>query len=462
MKKTLLFLALLLAGLAADAQGVNDSVKVYFDLNAVFIHSDYMGNEQNLKADIQRIKDKLSQGYVVNEVDVRASVSPEGSRQVNANIQSQRAKAMQSYLVEQLGLPLSKVHITDQAFDWAAFRRLVAADSKLSGNQAFLDIIDRAVARQRSGQTVDDQQVTNQLRAANPKAYSDMKRRLFPELRHARAYVELVPATAAAQTPYDYNNVRVISERVVSETEYLLFPDGTRQYIRREGEAAVEPEQPSVAEVQPSEQTPQPQPETVAPAEPAQPVVEPVQPALGTSKNYFWAVKTNALFDLALVPNVSLEYSFHPHWSVSGEYMHAWWKTDRTHKYWRTYGGNVELRYWLKGRKEGTRMSGHHVGLYVGALTYDFEWGGTGYQGHKWSTNVGLSYGYSIELAKRLNLDLSIGLGYFSGEYEEYHPEGDYYIWDATKTRKFFGPTRAEATFVWKLGHGNVNRSKLK
>ena len=174
--------------------------------------------------------------------------------------------------------------------------------------------------------------------------------------------------------------------------------------------------------------------------------------------NYYWAAKTNLLFDAALVPNVSLEWGFAPRWSVSAEYMHAWWKSDNSHKYWRTYGGNVELRYWFGKKAAQKRLTGHHVGLYAGALTYDFEWGGKGYLAKDWSTNFGVSYGYSAPIARRLNLDFNIGIGYFSGKYDEYHPQGDYYYWDATKNRRFFGPTRAEVTLVWLLGHGNVNK----
>ena len=121
--------------------------------------------------------------------------------------------------------------------------------------------------------------------------------------------------------------------------------------------------------------------------------------------------------------------------SVSAEYMHAWWKSDRSHRYWRTYGGNVELRYWFGRKAQEKRLTGHHVGAYFGALTYDFEWGGKGYLARDASTNFGLSYGYALPIARRLNLDFEIGIGYFSGKYDEYegnghliNENGDYYI----------------------------------
>ena len=87
-------------------------------------------------------------------------------------------------------------------------------------------------------------------------------------------------------------------------------------------------------------------------------------------------------------------------------------------------------------------------------LTYDVEFGGTGYQSAKWNYMAGLSYGYSIPIAKRLNIDFNIGIGYFWGNYYkyDYNEEGELYLWEQTKKRRWFGPTRAEFSLVWLLG----------
>ncbi len=163
------------------------------------------------------------------------------------------------------------------------------------------------------------------------------------------------------------------------------------------------------------------------------------------------ALKTNLLYDIALVPNVAVEYAVSDKFSVSLDWMYAWWSRDAKHDYWRVYGGDVELRYWL-GSKDGQRFTGHHVGAYGGMLTYDVEWGGTGYMGEKWSYLFGLSYGYALPVSRRLRLDFELGVGYMSGEYYEYEPEGDKYFWQQTKNRRWFGPTRAEVSLVWLLG----------
>ena len=55
-----------------------------------------------------------------------------------------------------------------------------------------------------------------------------------------------------------------------------------------------------------------------------------------------------------------------------------------------------------------------------------------------------------------------IGLGYLGGEYQEYLPKDGHYVWQATKQRRWFGPTKAEVSLVWLLGRNNNNRAKEK
>lgn len=63
-------------------------------------------------------------------------------------------------------------------------------------------------------------------------------------------------------------------------------------------------------------------------------------------------------------------------------------------------------------------------------------------------------------VARRLNLDFVIGLGYWGGTYYEYLPMDNHYVWQATRQRHWFGPTKAEISLVWLLGRGNYNQKK--
>ena len=57
-------------------------------------------------------------------------------------------------------------------------------------------------------------------------------------------------------------------------------------------------------------------------------------------------------------------------------------------------------------------------------------------------------------------MDFTVGIGYLGGEYKEYLPIDNCYVWQATKHRHWFGPTKAEVSLVWLLGRGNYNEKK--
>lgn len=87
-------------------------------------------------------------------------------------------------------------------------------------------------------------------------------------------------------------------------------------------------------------------------------------------------LKTNLLYDALLVPNLGVEFYLGRGWSFGGNWMYAWWKSDRHHNYWRIYGGELALRKYFGRRAAEKPLAGHHLGLYGQLFTYDFEVGG--------------------------------------------------------------------------------------
>ncbi len=165
-----------------------------------------------------------------------------------------------------------------------------------------------------------------------------------------------------------------------------------------------------------------------------------------------------------------MEFDLGKRWTVAANAMYGWWNNDRSHWYWRAYGGDVALRKWLGKAARRKALTGHHVGVYGQIFTYDFETGGRGYMGGKpggtlWDKMnyvVGAEYGYSLPIARRWNIDFTIGAGYWGGIYHEYLPQDGEYVWQATKKRQWIGPTKAEISLVWLLGKGNCNQGKSR
>jgi hypothetical protein len=182
-------------------------------------------------------------------------------------------------------------------------------------------------------------------------------------------------------------------------------------------------------------------------------IVPVIEPIVAQNNGHLILFKTNLLYDVALLPNLGVEIPLPSRFSIGGDWMYAWWKTDNKHRYWRAYGGDLFVRKWFGGGEQ--ICTGHHIGIYGGILTYDVEWGGRGYLGDRWSYGGGLEYGYSLRLADRLNLDFTIGVGYLGGKYKEYVPDHNCYVWQVTKNRNWIGPTKAEISLVWIVGNGN-------
>ena len=185
-------------------------------------------------------------------------------------------------------------------------------------------------------------------------------------------------------------------------------------------------------------------------------------------KPFYMAIKTNMLYDVAAVPNIGAEFYLGQNFSIAANYAHAWWKKDSKNLYWRYYGADASLRWWFGKASRIKPLQGHHIGLNYQILTYDFQLGNKGIMAGMPNGNladranhiVALEYGYSLPIARRLNIDFSIGVGYHWGIFEEYTPVDDHNVWQATKRRQYFGPTKLEISLVWLIGCENYNKNK--
>ena len=167
------------------------------------------------------------------------------------------------------------------------------------------------------------------------------------------------------------------------------------------------------------------------------------------------ALKTNLLFDAALMPNVEIEVPVGKRWSVNGEYAFPWWQFDRGKYCMQVLMGGLEGRYWLgsrKSREDREVLTGHFLGLYAGGGKYDLQWGEKGYQG-EFFIAAGVSYGWATRIARHLHLEFNIGIGLLRTDYRHYHARDTYQtlLWQENGKYTWFGPTKAKISLVWLL-----------
>ena len=180
------------------------------------------------------------------------------------------------------------------------------------------------------------------------------------------------------------------------------------------------------------------------------------------TKNIPVFVTTNMLYDAALTPNIGIGMKVSDRVTIQADWMYARWNNHDKRRYWRIYGGDIEVRYRIGPRRNGSPLGGHYVGAYSSIACYDFQAGRShsGVLSDKYNYAAGLSYTYSLPLSTRFNIDFNLGVGYLWGTYKKHKPIDDCDVWMSTHKLGYFGPTRIGITLVWLVGNGVANNKK--
>ena len=163
-----------------------------------------------------------------------------------------------------------------------------------------------------------------------------------------------------------------------------------------------------------------------------------------------FAVKTNLLFDAALMPNIEVEVPIGKRWSLNGEYMFPWWLINDDRYCLQILMGGLEVRY-RPGKRSGRDvLTGHFLGLYAGGGKYDLQWDKNGYQG-EFFIAAGVSYGYAHSIARNLRLEYNIGIGMLRTDYRHYHSRDNHrtLLWQENGEYTWLGPTKLKISLVW-------------
>lgn len=158
------------------------------------------------------------------------------------------------------------------------------------------------------------------------------------------------------------------------------------------------------------------------------------------------ALRTDLASDLLLTPSLGVEAGCR-HVSFAADWAFAHWGGDS--RCWRVSLGEFEARYWL--HTEASAWTGHHFGIFAMAMSYDIKLGKIGRQNNGPTWGVGISYGYSFPIARRLRIDLSAGVGYLDASYTRYRRECGLNVFEGNRHRHYFGPLKGEVSLVWLL-----------
>lgn len=409
----MLLLVFAIAGAGVmEAAVERDSVAVEFRQSRVNLDTAYKDNGLRLHGIVDKLErdTMIGRTRTLRRVSVVGAASPEGSVSFNKWLSERRADAIFDYFKERGLVADSLTSFQFLGRDWGGLQERVEADEAVPYREDVLALLQRVNGG--SDRPAHPLAELKSLRGGIPYMY--LYNNIFPELRKSQLMVE-----------YAYR---------------LEMPK-------------YKPE-PFTLDVNPAQVEPQ--------------LLNPAIPAMKDDKPFYMALKTNMLYDALLIPNIGAEFYVGKNWSVLADWMYGWWDKDATHYYWRCYGGYAGVRRWFGRLANEKPLTGHHIGVFGGAITYDFELGGQGIMGGRphgslWDRCnyvAGIEYGYSLPVARRLNIDFTIGLGYIGGRYLKYVPKHGFYQWQSTHNLHWVGPVKAEIALVWLIGHGNYNEKK--
>lgn len=165
------------------------------------------------------------------------------------------------------------------------------------------------------------------------------------------------------------------------------------------------------------------------------------------------AIKSNLVYDATGTINIAGEYAINKTISANLSLNYNGWMLMEPYS-WKHYMIQPEFRYWLR-----EAFNGHYVGVHGTYVGFDVERmslplfgfmrrslynNGVAYGG-------GLSYGYSLYLTPRLNLEFSIGAGFLKLTYdkiEDYKTRLDAET-VVPMTRNYVGPTQIGISVVY-------------
>lgn len=372
-----------------------DCATVYFRFYKFAIDSGYKRNAYDLSQMDSILTNVLhNPKYRVDSIVMMISNAPDGNLGYNYKLGKIRMESLKRYVFGKYPELIDvKVitHINDA--NWSGLRKLISDDPNVPSRREALEIID---------------------------SKSTSRDRLLTELDGGKTFRYVTQ-----------NMLRYLRSGTVCVNSRYSVTDTVR--IQEE-----------VATVKS-----QPEDESICAPTQIEPVIQTMTP-----RHPKLALKNNLLYDALLLLNIELEFYFGRRWSLNLDYQFAWWSFSSSDRFYQIMAGSPEVRYWLR---PDAQFNGHFVGAYAGTGYYDLKYSEIGYQGEFYIA-LGASYGYYLPVKRGFGVEFSLGVGYMVTEYRKYIKElskEDYYVKAGVDRSKYFGPTKAKISLVWRLGDKN-------
>lgn len=336
------FVLTLFLGIFCPAFCCGDTLhcRLYFPVGSSTPDLSYRDNGVRLDSLLSGIRSRQAHS-VLRRISMRSGSSPEGNSASNRRLSDERLASLRGLILERLPVPDSVFACTSSGNDWEGLASLVKASDMPYREEALRILRDTPEWVTRNGVVVDSRK-RQLMNLRGGRVWHYMAEHFFPELRNCSVIeCEFEPVSKGMEGD------TVVLPRQAEPRDTVVVRDTIERtvVIRDTVQAAV--------------------------------------PVADVPKAFYMGLKTNLLYDALLVPNIGVELYLGKGWTVGGNWMYAWWNSNKRHNYWRLYGGELDVRKYFGRRAAEKPLTGHHLGFYGQLFTYDFETGGKGYMGGK-------------------------------------------------------------------------------
>ncbi len=284
-----------------------ESLLLYFRFDRSLIDSSYMDNGKTLGA-FHVLLSNNTAASLIDTVFITAYASPEGDKTHNIRLAERRADAVKGYLSEKYpALEHQRILTDPQGENWAGLRSMIEEDDSVPDREEVLMILDYVKDLNRCKELLK--------RLNCGYAYTYIQDRILPRLRNA---------TVCTVQMKDVKGIALLGKIKEEESVFggMTKERGTDplQWFHY-GQSSL---------------------------------------SVRAYRRPLFALKTNLLFDAALMPNIEIELPIGKRWSLNGEYMFPWWQLNGDKYCLQVLSGGLEGRYWLGKRSNREVLIGHH------------------------------------------------------------------------------------------------------
>ncbi len=348
---------------------IRKTATIYYRFDRSEIDSSYMTNQEVLDF----IDEQLTDPKMLSNIDslsIHSISSPEGPLTYNQALSQRRVDSFGRYLSEKYPAIAPKIKKGRLGEEWDNLREMVAHSTKIPSKDEVLAIID-----------------------------SDL--------------------------PLDTKEYRLKHLGDGSPWQFIVY--NMLRYMRYGGTAMFYYKRPQFADVMEPEINFASTLETipvkniVACKDPLQIAPQPIY-----ERKPIMAFKTNMVYDLMTVLNISAEVPINERISLAGEWTFPWWIWDngeidsKRHRI-QQLQASFEARYWFGDVYNRPIMTGWFAGPYCSSGKFDFEHSRDGIQGEYYSAGLSAGYAHSINKKHTLRLEYSASAGYVHSDYRDYN-----------------------------------------